>query len=300
MKKTNKITTAQEKLTEIKQLYDKGWFPDYYDLYRYLVGFPLPSKHPESPDKKYEPSSPYETRYFKGVEELRSHIERTTKIKPWDPTTKQGYVINNDSYWTYIEYRTDDTRSIFSLVKLYVPVKPAYVPHTARIVFDFLFERNRRFYFKVAHNERTDTICAWILREELNLVIEFLQTIVSVLEPAPFFCPEYKSIGITRELDSSFNEMIASTLFTYLPQVKQPTLAGYIAYLENCWFGVSEDYEADYDQHDRSIVLRSLKCIMFNECPVESTLYEIADFTCEKWRCIAFASNSNQITIASH
>ena len=269
----SKITIIQQKLLTIQALQKEGWFPTYLDLYSYLIGFPLlnPCKH-HSCDWPHQRI--HTQKYRDAWQQFLVHINEVTRHALLDK--RNHFFLHEDAHWTYIEVASDEQRiGLIELIKLYVPAAYADVPRLAHDIFDFLFKRQRQFSFKVAHQERYDTICLWILREELEEVVDFLCLLP--LLPAPVFCPEYKNIGISRELETNFYEALASTLFMYLPTTQQPSLVDYIAFLECTWASTNKNSKDWYSDYDRMIILRSLKCMAYNTCPVMQPTYSILD-----------------------
>ncbi len=233
MEKLVKKEVAHNALCDMHTLLKDGCFRHYEDLYKYLVGFSLPQAKPERESfaSLEEPSErkPYQlalrdlSTYFRALKKEMREIHGA------------GYPelrVNEYGHWTQVEFRPDDkdAQSYRELIKLYVPVEYDILPWVARQVFEFLFKRRAHFCYKFAHAIRKDNICIWVRRDEVDVVMDFLQSFEEELLPAPIFCPEYKHIGVTRELDSSFNEVIACTLFQYLSEVASPALADYIRY----------------------------------------------------------------------
>lgn len=278
MVKVTKLGIVQQTLLRIQSLQNDGWFPTYIELYKYLVGFPLPRFKPGRRESYDHPTDEYSRNkiYWQALNQLREYFNEIKNIMRESANKRNYFYVNEDSHWTYIEARfTEERTELMTLIKVYIPVTYSELPHMARVIFDFLMNREKKFCYKIAHQDRQDNICVWICREELDEFIDFLQAFYDVLFRAPTFCPEYKHIGITRELHSSFNEIIAATLYRYLPKTLQPTLMEYVFYLENTW--ASQKFKDSYSAYDREIVLRSLKCILNNHCPVVPSEYNIVD-----------------------
>lgn len=275
----SKLETVNTRLIELLELHKKGKFRSYIDLYKCLVGYQDQQNEDDTDESSAHNGKERQT-YWIAIEALRSHFEETKKaISHTLDFDRHRFFINNDYDWTYVEVTFGYESRYRSLVKLYVPVSYSDLPEAARLVFDFLFSLKKKFCYKIAHRDRRDNICIWIMRDEFEKVIHFLQTLKPQLLPAPTFCPEYKNIGVTRELMSSFNEIISSTLHTYLVDVENPTLANYIEFLDNYWSSRKDrSYTAEFD---KQIIKRSLNCILHGKCPVTSDS-AITDFDIEK------------------
>jgi hypothetical protein len=116
----------------------------------------------------------------------------------------------------------------------------------------------------------------WILPSELEIVIDFCTSSINGLLDAPIFTPEYNKVGISRELISSFNAIIAATLYRYLYMDSSPNLNRYIYFLENEKHNTQEDSSENffkYYKFDREVILYSLKCIQQAKCPVHDSRY---------------------------
>ncbi len=274
MTQQSKIARVNGRLLEFKELFNQGKFPHYMDLYKNLVGYDDSKAGDESSKTKHAV-------YWQELESLRKHIEELKESYP-QPLRHDGHRFNtnNDYDWTYVEVTFGYQGSYLSLVKLYVPVAYSDLPRISKLVFDFLYERKKRFCYKVAHQHRKDNICIWIMREELENVITFLQSIKQDLLPAPTFCPEYADIGVTRELFSSFNEIIARTVYKFLPTIQVPTLETYIESIEKQW--ANEDKYSETFKFDKEVIRKSLGCILNGKCPVTSDL-AITDFEVEEY-----------------
>lgn len=233
----------------MQSLLQTGRFPSYIDLYKHLVGFQAPTEKPRA--RIFEAD-------WAGLSTLRS-VPYVT--------------VRDDEDWAYVKMIYPDSDPNYDdYIKLYVPVQEEHISKIAHTLFKFLLSCKDRFDCKVARKYRYDNLCVWIKPKELEPVIEFLQPIQDKLYPAPLFCPEYKNVGISRELHSSFNEVIASTLYLYLAKAQDPHLASYIGFLEETW-SCEKDYS--YSKFDKEVVLKSLKCILHNHCPVTSPEYQI-------------------------
>ncbi len=120
-------------------------------------------------------------------------------------------------------------------------------------------------------------MCLWIKREELDAVVDFLQVLLPELNEAPFFYPEYRSIAISRECKQSYNEYILYTLDSYIgthAKENECTMEKLADYVSNAdpWNDLGE---IDFTHN---IVLKSLRCIEYEMCPVKPSPYNVVDF----------------------
>jgi len=257
-----KIDRANQRLSKMHNSFKAGLFPHYEELYKNLVGFALPLYR--SPRlRNDEPIDPTQ----KSLDELLDYFEG---LKSKD------FFVNADTHWTYIEYKCNQNihkRPAYqSLIKLYAPVSNIDLPIIGRTIFDFLVQLDYQFFYKVAHKGRTDNICLWIQPIVFEAVITFLKGLQKHLLPAPTFCPEYHGIGITKELSSSFNEIIAYSLYKYFSYTNQPNVQEYFEFFDN---EIARSKTRSYNAFDVAVVSNSLQCIINNECPVNSTKFNI-------------------------
>ena len=247
------IISAQQHMRENK------FKNDYANLYKYLIGYSLQSLTTDNEDT-----------YWQGINALESYFKKIQNKK--EPCT----FVNQDCDWTQVGATfKKEWPFLRSLVKLYVPVKYTDLSRIARILFDYLLDNKKSFFFKISQRDRTDNICIWIMRSEFEATIEFLQNLNASILPAPLFCPEYKNIGVTRELSESYNQAIASTLFRYIQKTENPTFADYVIFLND-----GRRFKSEF-KFDKAIVIRSLKCIAYNQCPAMSNEFNIVDFDCD-------------------
>jgi len=273
-----KIEAANQMLMDIQGLLNQGTFDCYTDLYKYLVGFEAKEKGATSVVAEDVEETPEEQEYWRKIYELTDYIKAKEAAFENNEQEYPHLRTNIYDHWTQVELMVPERKLYRELVKLYIPVEYKDLPEIAREVFDFLLSEGHHFCYKFAHSERKDNICIWIRREQLERVVDFLETFKDKVLSAPFFCPEYRGFGVTRELGTSFNEMVASTLYRYLPEVPEPTVADYVSFLNNdaVW------KERCYSEFDTQVVLRSLKCIRDKKCPTVEGDHNVADFIDEE------------------
>lgn len=182
--------------------------------------------------------------------------------------------------WTYLEYKekSGESRRYRDLIKLCIPVAYEKLARVSIPIVEFLVWRGKRFSFRVAHYGRKDTMNLWIKREELDDVVEFLQVFIPEVEEPAFFYPEYRSIAITREVrKTTYHDILAHALEWYIRAKAQEddcSLRG-LAEMVSQWDPWDEFGNIDFGH---SIVLKSLRCIEYVMCPVETSPYNIVDF----------------------
>lgn len=251
-------------LYTLQSLLKEGHFRTEEDIYTYLVGCPVTE------------TAILTNKHKKSLFELRTYF-LLLQEQQRRQTQSSYFSAVSGPHWIHVEARFENAYIDYQdLIKLYIPLEYKELYHQARTIFDYLFSLKKRFCYKITYKNRQDTLCLWVTRSALEEVIEFLQSLTENLLPAPTFCPTYRSIGITRELTTSFNDIIASTLFEYLQIAHDPNLAGYIDYLEQRNFSKTSYFNSK--EFDTGVVVRSLKCILYNNCPVTSQAYTITDF----------------------
>lgn len=128
---------------------------------------------------------------------------------------------------------------------------------------------------RITHRRRVDNICFWIKREEVEPVVDFLQSLKSYIIDPYYFYPEYRGIAITRELHTSYSELLANALFPYLRWQDDYSLNSFADWLDR------DDPHEPLDKKvsfDFEILIRSLRCIQHNISPVADSPYNIVDF----------------------
>jgi len=245
-------------ISDLHLLFKQGRFRDEIDLYKYIVNLSPTTESVSEEEEKIREFQDY-------LAQLKDSFEDQEK-----------FFIKRDAYWTYVEVEFKDALPEYrDLVKIYAPVEYSYLTSMARYLFDYLYEQQKPFCFKIAHSHRLDNLCVWVTKEQFEKVIIFLQSFIDELLPAPLFYPEHFGIGVSRELTSSLNYMIAITLYKYLSQTEQPSLSDYVESVHRQLQQPSEEY----DNFDREIVLRSLMCILSSQCPVEESIFNIVNYT---------------------
>lgn len=263
-----KLEYLDQTLHTLQSLLKKGHFRTEEDIYTYLVGCPLAE------------SVTLTSKHKRSLFELRNYLLLIQEQQRKNQTESRYFSAISGPHWIHAEARFESTYVGYQdLVKLYIPLEYKDLHHKARAIFDYLFSLKNRFCYKVMYKDRLDTLCIWITRSALDEVIDYLQSFLEHLLPAPTFCPTYRNIGITRELTTSFNDIIASTLFEYLQIAGTPVLSDYIEYLEQRKFSKTRYFASK--EFDTGVVVRSLKCILYNTCPVNSERYTITHFNIE-------------------
>jgi hypothetical protein len=175
--------------------------------------------------------------------------------------------------WVYIESYKQDYHSVFERIKVYIsPNKETASTIFLKILND-LWHLDLDFCAKLALVERDDRIILWVLPQDLEIVMEKVLTICKKsLLPPPLFLPQYKGLGISRELDISYNEFIAKTLFEFirLPMSEKhhtSDLNGFIDFLDS-----KPKVVEPYSNFDKTIALISLNLIKDNISPLHPQL----------------------------
>ena len=112
-----------------------------------------------------------------------------------------------------------------------------------------------------------------VLPQDLEIVIKKVLIICKKsLLPPPLFLPRYKGLGFSRELDISYNEFIAKTLFEFIRLPKSEMqhtldLNGYTDFLES-----KPEVVKSYSNFDETIALTSLNLIKDNISPLHPQL----------------------------